>query len=54
MRQAWVPMKCGKSSLSMTAHFEVDSGSWNLASTVPAPATATRSHAEESPMAGQW
>jgi hypothetical protein len=54
MRQAWVPMKCGKSSLSTTAHFELEGGCWNLASTALAPATATRAHTEESPMAGQF
>ena len=54
MRQAWVPMKCGKSSLSMTAHFELDGVKLESGQHRASPGHRDAFHAEESPMAGQF
>lgn len=53
MKQAWVPMKCGQSSQTMTAYFELSGHCWYLTSVTAAPAGQMRAHTT-TPMAGQF
>lgn len=53
VKQAWVPMKCGQSSQTMTAYFELTDHCWYLTSVTPAPAGQGRSHIT-TPMVGKF
>ena len=53
MKQAWVPMKCGQSSQTMTAYFELSGALLVSTSVTAAPAGQVRAHTT-TPMAGQF